>query len=243
LAATGEYQVCLFDNRGCGRSSISVRPYTAALLARDATKLLDHLGWDSGVHMIGFSLGGMIAQKMMLKQPERFATIAFISSYHSSLYAMPTLSDLGFFVRMFVLGDKSLLPSFVKICFPKRYLNAEFEKGAKVTNYQLIYNALKGAMNDNPERSGATKRVGNFAQLTAAIMHNIGAKELAKVRQKNPDLRMLVFAATLDKVVKYRCGVSLARILKCPLVTFHGAGHMLHIDQREQFHMLLRAHL
>ncbi|KAI8871117.1 alpha/beta-hydrolase, partial [Ramicandelaber brevisporus] len=237
-----EYQVCIYDNRGGGRSSVNLRPYTAGLLARDASRLLDHLGWTREVHLVGLSLGGMVAQKLMLRAPERFESVAFISTYHSSLFAMPTLQDLGFFVKMFLFGDRSILPSFLRITFAKKWLAAEFEKDAGVTNYQLLNQALKRAMADRPNRSFPTKRLGSFAQLSAAVLHNLSASDLKKVRERNPALRLLVFGGTNDKVVRYGCAVALARILKCPLVTFHGTGHLLNIDQRDKLNVMLHAH-
>jgi 3-oxoadipate enol-lactonase len=58
------------DNRGAGRSSVPPGPYTTRLLADDAAALLEYLGIERA-HILGFSLGGAIAQELALAYPER----------------------------------------------------------------------------------------------------------------------------------------------------------------------------
>src|SRR5438874_12084018 len=94
LASRGFY-VIRFDNRDCGRSSkmdgrpptmteiITRRPrelsYTLAEMADDAAGLLDHLGIDKA-HIVGASMGGMIAQLLACRYPGRVLSLASIMS-------------------------------------------------------------------------------------------------------------------------------------------------------------------
>ena len=59
-----------FDNRGVGRSERVPGPYTAAEMADDAVSVLDEAGVESA-HVYGISLGGMIAQEVALRHPDR----------------------------------------------------------------------------------------------------------------------------------------------------------------------------
>ena len=61
-------RVITFDSRGVGRSSAFSHAYTTEALADDAVSVLDDLGLDR-VHVYGFSLGGMVAQQLVLRHP------------------------------------------------------------------------------------------------------------------------------------------------------------------------------
>ncbi|PVU99112.1 hypothetical protein BB559_000987 [Furculomyces boomerangus] len=66
FARNPEYQICIFDNRGSGRSTLGDGNFSISDMAKDALMLLNHIGWKNGAHIIGVSLGGMIAQRMCL---------------------------------------------------------------------------------------------------------------------------------------------------------------------------------
>ncbi|KAA0094749.1 alpha/beta hydrolase [Mycolicibacterium sp. P1-18] len=62
------HHVVAFDNRGVGASS-GKTPDTVAAMARDAIAFIRALGFDR-VDLLGFSLGGMIAQEIVTRQPQ-----------------------------------------------------------------------------------------------------------------------------------------------------------------------------
>src|SRR3954462_167491 len=63
-------QVLTFDNRGCGRGEHPTGGLTLAGMAADAVSVLDAAGI-ARAHVYGISMGGMIAQELTLRYPER----------------------------------------------------------------------------------------------------------------------------------------------------------------------------
>ena len=74
------YQVLRFDNRGVGASSKPVGPYSSRMLADDAKALVDTLGV-TGFHLLGVSMGGMIAQEYALAYPQDLRSVTFGCTY------------------------------------------------------------------------------------------------------------------------------------------------------------------
>lgn len=64
------YRTIAFDNRGAGRSDVPPGPYSMASMASDAAAVLDAAGAQRA-HVLGASMGGMIAQEFALQYPER----------------------------------------------------------------------------------------------------------------------------------------------------------------------------
>ncbi|MEH1873572.1 alpha/beta fold hydrolase [Nostoc sp.] len=73
------YQVIRLDNRGMGRSSAPENPYSLKLMAHDVAVLLDRIAIDK-VHLVGHSMGGQIAQELVLAHPEKVQSLMLLSS-------------------------------------------------------------------------------------------------------------------------------------------------------------------
>jgi 3-oxoadipate enol-lactonase len=74
------FDVIAFDNRGIGLSAPIDEPFTIVEMAEDAVGLLDELGIESA-HVVGISMGGMIAQDLALSDPERLRSLTLGCTY------------------------------------------------------------------------------------------------------------------------------------------------------------------
>lgn len=79
LIAAG-YQVLSFDNRGVGETAKPVGAYTTRQMAADAKAVVDALGIGK-VHMLGFSMGGMIAQEYALAYGDTLHSLVLYATY------------------------------------------------------------------------------------------------------------------------------------------------------------------
>ena len=82
------FDVLLFDNRGIGGSDAPTGPYTAAQMAEDAVQVLDEAGVERA-HVVGTSLGGMVAQELALGWPERVERLVLASTTPGGAQAFP----------------------------------------------------------------------------------------------------------------------------------------------------------
>jgi len=69
-----QYTVMRYDLRGHGETALSPAPFTIADLADDLNTLLDALG-ATRTHLVGVSMGGMVAQEFALAHPSRVASL------------------------------------------------------------------------------------------------------------------------------------------------------------------------
>jgi len=77
-ALARQFRVIIFDNRGTGCSGSSGKEYSIPLFAMDTLRLMTDLGFSSA-HIMGYSMGAMIAQELTLRYPERVRKLVLVS--------------------------------------------------------------------------------------------------------------------------------------------------------------------
>ncbi len=112
------FHVARFDHRDIGESSLldlpvprpgravvrrllNLRvdaPYTLSDMAGDVAGLIDHLGFSSA-HVVGTSLGGMIAQHLAIEHPQRVRSLTSVMSTPGGRRYLPKPSALGALFR------------------------------------------------------------------------------------------------------------------------------------------------
>ena len=93
------YRVVSYDNRGVGGTTVTAGPYTTAQMADDLHGLADALDLDR-FHLLGTSMGGMIAQEYAIAHADRLRSVRC---------ATPTRRPGPYCLRMFQLW-RELVP-------------------------------------------------------------------------------------------------------------------------------------
>jgi len=97
-----DYQVITVDIRGCGKSSKPAGPYSLGLFAVDLAALLDKL--DTGVvHVLGISMGGMIAFELALGFPQLVKSMVIVNGYPET--RIETWNERLMVLRRFLMLD------------------------------------------------------------------------------------------------------------------------------------------
>jgi pimeloyl-ACP methyl ester carboxylesterase len=214
------FRVVRFDNRGFGDSEVTDGPYTTAHLAEDAVAILDATDIEQA-HVIGISLGGMIAQELALAAPERVRKLVLCSTTPGGPDSVPmpqqTVALMG---RQPKIDPKEAMQLFVE-----NALSAEPPAG-------LVDEIVAYRMANPPDPAGW------YAQASAGAAHDAFAR-LGDIR-----VPTLVVHGTADNVVDARNAPLIAdAIPNARLEVFEGVGHLLPWERPEQFVSLVEEFL
>ncbi|MFC5529687.1 alpha/beta fold hydrolase [Cohnella yongneupensis] len=91
-------RLILLDNRGTGQSDAPEEAYSIADMAKDVVGLMDTLGIEQA-HVLGQSMGGMIAQEIAIEYPERVAKLILCSTTCGVTRTLPTFRMLKWMSR------------------------------------------------------------------------------------------------------------------------------------------------
>ena len=216
-AFEARFRVVVFDNRGTGKTDVPPGPYTTAEMADDAASLLRALG-TSRAHVLGVSLGGMIAQEVALRYPDLVDGLVLgCTGPGGELSVRPSPEAMA----AFALAKGQDREAELRRMLPFLYTDACIrERPGEIEGF--IRRRL-----DHP-----TPPEGYLAQLSAAVTHDASSR-LEKVRA-----RTLVIAGDADRLVNWENSVRLAgRIPGAKLVVLPGAPHRLFAETADAFNL------
>jgi len=118
------FQTLTFDNRGIGRSVSCNGPVTIEAMAEDARVLMDAVGWDSA-HVVGHSMGGVIAQQLALDVPKRVQSLSLLCTFARGKDAARVTPWVLWMTLRTRLGTRRMRRNaFLHMLFPPDYLEA-----------------------------------------------------------------------------------------------------------------------
>ncbi|MBW4539698.1 MAG: alpha/beta hydrolase [Myxacorys chilensis ATA2-1-KO14] len=127
-ALSQKYQVIVFDNRGVGQTDAPHETYSTEMMANDVAALLKFLNVDNA-HILGFSMGGMIAQTLTLKYPELVKSLLLTAT--AAQFPARAKHLVQIWLRM--LNENVSLETSVRDSFLWVYTNEFFEHDETVT--------------------------------------------------------------------------------------------------------------
>ena len=118
------FQTLTFDNRGIGRSVSCNGSVTIEAMAADARALMDAVGWESA-HVVGHSMGGVIAQQLALDVPKRVRSLSLLCTFARGKDAARVTPWVLWMTLRTRLGTRRVRRNaFLQMLFPPDYLRA-----------------------------------------------------------------------------------------------------------------------
>lgn len=268
------YSVLTLDNRGMGDSDVPLMRYSTSEMARDAVEVLQHVGWlpadalsptspTRSLHVIGISMGGMIAQELACLVPRHLSTLNLICT--AAAIENTTTFWENMVQRAQMLVPKSLEASVrgaAASTFPVPFLAQPDEArlpdpastpgcraprggGAYLrfaTNYERF---VAGEMHKRLDARRFTTR-GFLLQLIACGWHHKSPAQLRDMADAVGRERILVVHGTADRMISVPHGRKLRTYLggdeegsRLTAIICDGMGHVPPLERTDWFHEVM----
>lgn len=221
LAVFGqEYRTIALDPRDTGDSDPVTRPYRIADLADDAAAVLCALSIAKS-HIVGISMGGMVALELVLRHAELVDKMVLVSTTARSLiYALLSPPTLPQVLSVLLIGNSNMEPGEQK----RRALSVLMAPGYPESHPEDM---------ERIAEIGRCERITKEAfnrQVRACMRHDV-AKRLGQIKAAT-----LVIHGENDPALVVKNGINLARqIPGARLIVYPDTGHALITERAEEF--------
>jgi 3-oxoadipate enol-lactonase len=217
-----DFETIVYDHRGVGESAHLDGPVTIAGLAHDAAALLDALELDSA-HLLGISMGGMIAQELALAHPDRIQTLTLGCTYcggeGSSLASPDVLQRLA---EAMMSGDRA------------KALRAAWEVNVS-PGFAADEEAYARFLGIGAQRAVALPVV--MAQMQACAAHDTSA------RLHSLQMPTLIVHGTVDQMIPIQnAHIIQGHVPGSQLEVLEGVGHLFFWEQPQHSAALIAGH-
>lgn len=219
------HQLAWFDNRGIGESQRGLKArWTMDDMANDALSVMDSLGWDR-CHLVGVSMGGMIAQEVALKAASRLQSLSLIVTHAGgySIQKLPTLRGVRAFLKANRPGPERRSEAMKALLYPKEYLEKADQEALKRQMMMRL--------------SGTLPKSTVLGQLGAIARHD------TRRRLGTLELPTLIVKAGKDVLIRPVASDRLRTLIPhARLVEIPDAGHGVIFQSAAQVNQALREH-
>ena len=213
-ALADHFRILRYDTRGHGQTTVTPGPYSIAMLADDAIGLLDALGIRQA-HIMGLSMGGMIAQQIGARYPDRALSLLLCDTASE----MPPRSMWE--ERLTIArsrGISGLVDGTIKRWFTAPFIERAPQEIAKVRE-MILGTPVEGYMNC----AGAVR---DMAQTTMLL--KIKAPTLVITGRQDP-------ACTVEQSTVLHRMIDTSR-----MIVIEDAAHLSNIEQPSVFNREIR---
>ena len=217
-----DFELILYDHRGVGRSGPLPDDASTADLAADALLLLDELEIERA-HVLGISMGGMVAQELALSVPARLATLTLGGTSAGGTQSRPTSQDVVSALTAAVLsGDRErVLRTGFELVVSRAYAGS-------ATNYSMFAAAAR-------EYPATVPLL--MSQYKAVVEHD------AYGRLRGLDVPTLVIHGSADQMLAaVNADLIASMVPGARLELLEGVGHLFFWEQPERSAQLIREH-
>lgn len=263
-----QYSSLVFDNRGMGRSDKPLCRYSTSEMAKDLIDLLVHVGWldtqdASGqgqqrkIHVVGVSMGGMIAQELALLIPQSISSLCLVSTAPRIVRTVPFLQNLKERALMFIprnvddeldgVAHRLFADEFLALPDTEpQELGMDPEGKAFPCNQDRVG---AGELNKRMDKQGFTKK-GFMMQAVAAGWHSKNKADLKRLADSVGRKRIAVFHGKADGMLVFKHGEMLSGELndgveeggdKVEFRVWKSDGHVLLWEKKDEFNAAVEA--
>lgn len=226
-ALRARFRVVTFDNRGLGRSTLPAGTLTIEAMAGDALAVADALRLEH-FHVVGHSMGGLIAQQLALMNPHRVLSLCLLCTFaHGRQAATVSLPMMITALRMRIGTRAMRRRAFTELVMPAWYL-ATVDRVALAERLKPLFGH-------------------DLANQPAFVMQQIRAMSRFDPGPRLGDLAgipSLVISAAEDRIARPDYGRELASLIAAArYVEIADAGHAVTIQRPEEVNALILEHL
>ncbi len=217
-----DYRVISFDNRDSGQSQRADASYVIKDMAEDAARLLKELGIAHS-HVVGYSMGGAIAQELAISFPQLVDRLVLLATYDAT-----DPRGAALFRGLASLRRDLPREDYIRLVLPWAYTYKEYQIPGFID--QVVQGVLEDTLFQEPE---AYER-----QMEATIAFN------SRERLQNIFCQTLLVFGEEDVMTPLRFARELVRGIKdSRLVTLEGTGHLFVRTRLKEISALINSFL